>query len=66
MANKRRRYSREFKAEAVQLVLTAGVMVTKAAADHGILKSVLSKWVSLASEAAMPGAASDDVSSPES
>jgi hypothetical protein len=41
MAKKRRQYSSEFKTEAIPLVLTAEVLVPRAAADLGIPNTVL-------------------------
>ena len=42
---KHRKFSPEFKDEAVCLVLEQGVSVTQAAADLGIGLSTLQKWV---------------------
>lgn len=41
----RRVFSREFKAEAVRLVVERGVKVKQAAKDLGIHENVLRKWV---------------------
>ncbi len=41
----RRVFSREFKAEAVRLVVVRGVAVRQAGADLGIHENVLRKWV---------------------
>lgn len=41
----RRRYSIEFKQGAVDLVVSSGLSVAKAAADLGIGSSTLDKWV---------------------
>ena len=41
----RRVFSREFKAEAVRLVVERGVKVRQAAKDLGIHENVLRKWV---------------------
>lgn len=43
---KKRKFSPEFKDEAVRLVLTQGVKVAQAARDLGIGQSTLQKWVS--------------------
>jgi transposase len=56
MAKKRRKYSAEFKAEAVKLVLEQDLSATQAAKDLGIAQSVLSRWVALARREAQPGA----------
>ena len=45
MATQRRRFSREFKVEAVRLVLERGVSATQAARDLGIHINVLRNWV---------------------
>lgn len=42
---KRRRYSPEFKDEAVRLALEEGVSVKEAASDLGIGQSNLQKWI---------------------
>jgi transposase len=41
----RRRFSREFKVEAVKLVRDRGVSVAQAARDLGVHENVLRKWV---------------------
>jgi transposase len=41
----RRRFSREFKLEAVKLVRERGVMVAQAARDLDVHENVLRKWV---------------------
>ena len=41
----RRRFSREFKIEAVKLVRERGVSVAQAGRDLGIHENVLRKWV---------------------
>jgi transposase len=41
----RRRFSREFKVEAVKLVRDRGVSVARAARDLGVHENVLRKWV---------------------
>lgn len=41
----RRKFSREFKLEAVRLVKDRGVAVTQAARDLDLHKKVLRKWV---------------------
>ena len=45
MATQRRRFSREFKVEAVRLVLERGVSAAQAARDLGIHINVLRNWV---------------------
>jgi transposase len=42
---RRRRFSREFKVEAVKLVRDRGVSAAQAARDLGIHENVLRKWV---------------------
>lgn len=58
MGRKRRKYSAEFKAEAVKLVVEQGLSATQAAKDLGIAQSVLSRWVARARGEAEPGAVS--------
>jgi transposase len=41
----RRKFSREFKVEAVKLVKERGVSVTQAGRDLGVHENVLRKWV---------------------
>jgi len=41
---KRRRYSREFKRDAVELVLDQGYSIAEAARNLGIRRSVLGRW----------------------
>ena len=41
----RRRFSREFKLEAVKLVTDRGVSVAQAAVDLDVHENVLRKWV---------------------
>ena len=45
MASQRRQFSREFKVEAVRLVLERGVSASQAARDQGIHVNVLRNWV---------------------
>ncbi len=45
MANTRRRFSREFKVEAVPLVIERGVSAAQAARDLGVHMNVLRNWV---------------------
>ena len=45
MVAKRRSYTREFKVETVQMLMTTDVSVTEAAADLGIHSNTLYKWV---------------------
>jgi transposase len=44
MVKERRRFSREFKLEAVALVTEGGLSISQAARDLGIRDSVLSRW----------------------
>ena len=45
MARKRRKYTPEFKSEAVRLVIEDGLSISQAAKDLDINQSVLSRWV---------------------
>jgi transposase len=45
VATRRRRFSREFKVEAVRLVVSEGVAMAQAARDLGIHANVLRNWV---------------------
>jgi transposase len=45
MAKQRRRFSREFKQEAVKLVKEGGVGVTEAARDLGVHDTSLRRWI---------------------
>lgn len=56
MARKRRKYSAEFKAEAVKLMFEQGMLAPNAAKDLGIGQRVLSNWVIKARRAAEHGA----------
>ena len=56
MARKRRKYTPEFRAEAVALVEQEGVSQSQVARDLGISQSLLSKWVQNAKLASLPGA----------
>ena len=47
MDNKRRKYTKEFKQEAVRLVAVGGRSMTEIAESLGIGASLLSKWVQL-------------------
>lgn len=48
MARKRRKYTPEFKSEAVRLVIEDGLSISQAAKDLDINQSVLSRWVATA------------------
>jgi transposase len=41
----RRKFSEEFKSEAIKLVLEGGVPISRAASDLGIGESTLSRWL---------------------
>lgn len=56
----RRRFTPEFKAEAVKLVLDEGLTQAQAARDLGVAESVLGRWIQAAREAQRPGALSAD------
>jgi transposase-like protein len=45
MAEKRRRFSPQFKAEAVQMVVASGRFISDVARDLGIERKTLNKWV---------------------
>ncbi len=45
MTDRRRRFSREFKVEAVRLVVERGVSMAQAARDLGVHANVLRNWV---------------------
>lgn len=45
MAEKRRRFSPQFKAEAVQMVIESGRPISDVARDLGIERKTLNKWV---------------------
>ncbi len=54
----RRKFSREFKCEAVKLVMQRGVSISRAAKDLDVHENVLRKWVRELREApqeAFPG-----------
>ena len=55
----RRKYSREFRAEAVKLVQEHGLTIGQASRDLGIHASMLSRWLKKARELAEPGALSE-------
>ena len=61
---KRRKFTREFKAEAVKLLLEQGLTRAQASRDLGVTESVLGRWVLLAERDAVPGAATADRSTP--
>ena len=56
----RRKFSEEFKAEAVRLVLDQGLAPGQAARDLGVGQSTLDNWVRAAREAQQPGALTVD------
>ena len=53
----RRKFSREFKAEAVKLVKDRGVSVAQAARDLDIHENVLRKWIRELADDAVPSGA---------
>ena len=58
MAQKRRRYSREFKEEAVELASRPDVTIKDVADDLGIHRSVLERWcraANMAGQESFPG-----------
>jgi transposase len=46
MTEKRRRFSAQFRAEAVQMVLQSGRPITEVARSLGVERKTLNKWVS--------------------
>ena len=54
----RKKFSREFKAEAVALVLERGLSASQVGRDLGVGQPTISRWVKAAVEAAAPGALS--------
>lgn len=54
----RRKFSKEFKAEAVALVLERGLSASQVSRDLGVGQPTISRWVKAAAEAAAPGALS--------
>ena len=55
----RKKYTPEFRAEAVKLVLEGGLSRAQAARDLGVGESVLGRWVARAEEFARPEALSE-------
>ena len=58
-SRRRRRYTSEFRAEAVRLVTDGGLTQAQAARDLGISAKLLSSWVCVARERSLPGAMGD-------
>ena len=56
---KRKKYTPEFKTEAVKLVLKEGLTGAQAARDLGVGESVLRRWVKQAERSAEPNALSE-------
>lgn len=56
----RRTFSKEFKEEAVNMVLDQGVNLAQAAKDLGIGQSTLNKWVIARRQSQEPGALTED------
>ena len=61
----RRRFSGEFKSEAVNLVKDRGVSVAQAARDLDVHENVLRKWVKALAADAQNGAGGSGVTKPE-
>ncbi len=59
-ARDRRKYSAEFKAEAVKLVQEQGLSRAQVARDLGVSSSMVARWVQAAEAQALPGALSPD------
>ena len=55
----RRRYTPDFKSEAVKLVSEQGLTRAQASRDLGVAESVLGRWVTAADATSRPGALSD-------
>jgi len=55
---KRQRYTAEFRAEAVRLVLEHGLSRTQVGRDLGVAGSMVARWVQAAEAQALPGALS--------
>jgi transposase len=60
--NKQRRFTDEFKREAVRLTMTSGRSVERVAKDLGIAKSTLSQWRSEHDQADLLEGPQEDVS----
>ena len=50
MGSTRRRFTDEYKAEAVQFVISSGVSVAEVARNLGIVEATLGRWVAKARE----------------
>ena len=55
MSGKRRKYTPEFREEAVRLVIETGRPVAHVAAEIGVGEQLLGRWVRLAKEPAAAG-----------
>lgn len=60
MGDMRRKFSEEFKAEAVRLVLDQGLAPGQAAKDLGIGYSTLEKWLRVARDSQKPESLTED------
>jgi transposase len=60
--NKQRRFTDEFKREAVRLTMTSGRSIERVANDLGIAKSTLSRWRSEHEQADLLAGPHEDVS----
>lgn len=60
MAAKRSRYTPEFKAEAVKLVLEEGLSRAQASRDLGVPPSVLGRWIQAAHCVSSGGLAAEE------
>ena len=56
----KRKFSKEFKEEAVKVVLEQGVKIVQAAKDLGIGQSTLDKWVASHRKSQEPGALTEE------
>ena len=60
MARGRRKYTPEFRAEAVRLVRENGMTITQVAADLGVAKSSIVNWLRVTEAGERPGALNDE------
>lgn len=61
MKKQRRKFSKEFKREAVRLVRDSGASLTQVARDLGVQSSVLSTWKTMVEEEEKTGLTSDEL-----
>ena len=63
MSSKRRKYTTEFKEEAVRLVTEKGYSIAEASVNLGINPNLLGKWKKALSGKALQGRSSEDLRS---